>query len=229
MRRIVSVLVLAVVAAVLQVAVSPPATALAAIVGQIVQYGGSPVPGTTVRLHQDDGGAPGALVDTTTADSNGQFSLTPAIDGPHWVEVVRNRRVQGGFVSDSASGPSWVQFDAAHATPVDPGTRLGRVLGAPSFISGKVVDAASGNRLQGTNVSTRDVVALGTVLHADATDANGFFRIPIWGEDFGLRVNGRTRGYENGWRACDGSVVPTWGAACASPVGPIGKVRLDRR
>ena len=71
--------------------------------------------------------------------------------------------------------------------------------------------------------------ALATVLDSDVTDATGFFRIPIFGEDFGLRVNGRTRGFENGWRACNGTVVPTWGAACQSPIGRIGKVRLDRR
>lgn len=229
MRRIVSVLVLAVVAALLHAVVPPQATAGAVISGQIVQYGGALVPGTTVRLHADDGGAPGAIVDTEVTDAEGRFTLSPTLDTDHWVEVVRNNKVQGGFVSDSESGPSYVQFDATYATPITPGTALGRVLDAPSFISGVVVNAANGNRLRGISVSTRDVTALGVVLHSDATDLNGFFRIPIWGEDFGLRVNGTARGFENGWRACNATVVPTWGAACQSPIGRIGRVKLDRR
>ena len=228
MRRIVSVLVVAVVAALLHAVVPPQATAGALIVGRVVQYGGEPVPGTTVRLHVDDAGVPGAVVDTTTADATGQFALTPVSEADHWVEVVRNSRVQGGYVSDRLDGPSWVEFDLEYATPITPGTRLGRVLSVPSFISGTVVNAANGNRLRGINVSTREATRLGVVLDADTTDADGFFRIPIWGEDFGLRVNGTARGFENGWRACNGGVVPTWGAACGSPLGRIGAVRLDR-
>ncbi len=229
MRRSVAVLVLAVVAALFQAVAPPQATAGAVITGKVVQYGGDPAPRTRVRLYQDDGGAPGTLVDTVRTDSDGSFTLSPTVDVQHWVEVVRNHRVQGGFVKDRASGPSYVQFDIAYAAPVVPGTNLGRVLAAPSYISGRVVNAANGNRLRGITVSTRDVVALRTVIDSDVTDATGFFRIPIFGEDFGLRVNGRTRGFENGWRACNGTVVATWGAACQSPIGRIGKVRLDRR
>ncbi|MDZ5622234.1 transthyretin-like family protein [Nocardioides bizhenqiangii] len=228
MRRIVSVLVLAVVAALFHAVAPPQATAGAVIRGQVVQYGGTPMANTTVRLYEDDGGAPGVLVDTVTTEDDGEFVLSPSLDTPHWVEVVRNSRVQGGFVSDRPTGPSYVEFDVADATPVDPGDLLGRVLAAPSFISGTVVNAATGNRLRGINVSTRDAQHLGVVLDADVTDVNGFFRIPIFGEDFGLRVNGGARGFENGWRACNGGVVPTWGEACASPIGRIGRVRLDR-
>ena len=36
------------------------------------------------------------------------------------------------------------------------------------------------------------------------------------------------RGFETGYRACNATVVETWGEACASPIGRIGKVRLDR-
>lgn len=228
MGRIVSVVVLAALAAVLQAMAPSPATAGTVITGKVVQYGGDPVPGTTVLLHEDDGGAPGAVIDTVTTDATGSFVLSPTDDADHWVEVVRNSRVQGGYVSDEATGPSYVQYDVADATPISSGTDLGRVLSAPSFISGVVVNAANGNRLRGINVSTRDVLALGTVLHADTTDTNGFFRIPIWGEDFGLRVNGDARGFERGWRACNATVVPTWGAACQSPIGRIGRVKLDR-
>lgn len=234
MRRIVSVFVLAVLAALLHAVAPPQAAAGTAITGQVIQYGGDAMPNTTVRLHIDDGGAPGAVVDTTTTNATGQFTLSPTTDAAHWVEVVRNSRVQGGYVRDRAEGPSIVEFDVANAAPVAPGTALGRVLVAPSFISGVVVNAATGNRLRGINVSTRHVTALGTVLNADTTDTNGFFRIPIWGEDFGLRVNGTARGFENGWLACrragaTGSpVVATWGAACQSPIGRVGRINLDR-
>ena len=228
MRRIVSVFVLAVVAALFSVVSPPQANAGAVIRGQLVQYGGTPMANTTVRLYQDDGGAPGALVDTVSTEDDGEFVLSPSLDAPHWVEVVRNNRVQGGFVRDRATGPSYVEFDIDHAAPVDPGVLLGRVLAAPSFISGTVVNAANGNRLQGIHVSTREASRLGVVLDTDTTNANGSFRLPIFGEDFGLRVNGTGRGFENGWRACNAGVVPTWGEACASPIGRIGRVRLDR-
>lgn len=236
MRRTVSGFVLAAVAAVLPVAASAapvdaaPATLVDPdIVGQVVDVTTmDPVGGTVLRLHQDSGGSPGAVVDTATTGSDGTFSLTPgASDATYWVEVVRNAKVQGGYVSDSADGPSYVQFDVANATAVEPSTHLGRVLDAPSFISGTVVNAANGNRLRGIVVSTRDVTALGTVLQSDTTDTNGFFRVPIWGEDFGLRLNGHARGFETGWRGCAGGVVPTWGAACQSPIGKIGKTRMD--
>lgn len=229
MRRIVSVFVLAVVAALCAVVAPPQAHAGAVIIGKVVIQGGDPVPGTTVRLHADDSGAPGAVVDTTTTDSSGTFTLSPTLDAPHWVEVVRNGRVQGGYVSDEPTGPSWVQFDVAYATPVAPGTDLGRVMSVLPFISGVVVNAANGNRLRGIKVSTRDVNALGVVLNADTTDVNGFFRIPVWGEEFGLRVNGGSRGFENGWVGCARGVVPTWGQACSHGVGRIGNIRLDRR
>lgn len=203
--------------------------ALDPVVGQLVDSTtGAPAVGTTLRLHADDGGTPGAVVVTDVTDANGEFSLAPTGPGDYWVEVVRNSRIQGGYVSDRASGPSWVEFDPAYATPVTPGRRLGRVMALPSFISGVVVNAANGNRLGGITVNTREVTSLSTVVGSDTTDSNGFFRIPIAGEDFGLRVNGVSRGFEAGWRACDATVVRTWGAACGSPIGRIGKVFLDR-
>lgn len=232
MRRIVSVLLIAALAAIAPAVVPSPATAgltLDPIVGQLVDYStGNPVSGTTLRLHADDAGAPGAVVVTGATDANGEFSLSPTEPGDYWVEVVRNSRVQGGYVSDYATGPSWVQFSLEYATPVTPGRRLGRVLALPSFISGVVVNAANGNRVSGIAVSVREAASLSTVVGTDTTDSTGFFRIPITGEDFGLRLNGSTRGFETGWRACNATVVRTWGAACGSPIGRIGKVFLDR-
>ena len=232
MRRIASLAVVAVLsflAALLSVVAPPSASAGAVIVGQVVQYGGNPVPGTTVRLHADDGGAPGAVVDTVTADANGEFALSPTIDADYWVEVVRNNRVQGGYVSDEATGPSYVQFDVQYATPVSPGARLGRVLVAHSFISGVVVNAANGNRVRGIIVSARDVVDRTDVIGSDSTNRNGFFRIPVFGEELALRVLGRARGFENGWVGYRRLVYPTWGEAASAGTGPIGRIRIDRR
>jgi hypothetical protein len=234
MRRIVPAFALAAVAAVLPVvSTTAPADAVLTnpdIVGQLVDATtGNPVANTTIKLHQ--GAATGAVVDTASTNSTGHFTVTTtASDAPYWVEVVRNAKVQGGFVRDDADPTidSWVEFDASGATSVAAGTDLGRVLDDPSFISGKVVNAANGNELRGIIVSTREVGALGTVVGTDTTDTNGFFRIPIFGEDFGLRLNGHARGFETGWRGCAGGVVPTWGAACQSPIGRISKTRLDR-
>lgn len=231
MRRTASAIVLAAVAALAPVASAGSADAVLVdpdIVGRLVDVTtDDPVANTTVKLHQ--GNVAGAVVDTATTAADGQFSLTPGpSDADYWVEVVRSSRVQGGFVSDSDEGPSYVQFDSSFATPLIPGTDLGDVLDAPSFISGFVVNAANGNRLRGIAVSTREVGALGTVVGSDTTNSDGFFRIPIFGEDFGLRVNGHARGFETGWRGCAGGVVQTWGAACQSPLGRIGKVRLER-
>ncbi|RHW25465.1 hypothetical protein D0Z08_19785 [Nocardioides immobilis] len=228
MRRVVSLFVLAVLAALFNVVAPPSATAGAVITGQVVQYGGDPVPGTTVRLYQDAGGAPGALVDTVTTDATGNFTLSPSLDIPHWVEVVRNSRIQGGYVKDHTTGPSYVVFDISQADPVEPGTSLGRVLAAPSFISGVVVNAATGNRLRGIAVSVREIDALGVSVGNDTTDANGFFRIPVFGEEFGVKVKGGARGFENGWVGCARDVVPTWGAACSHAPGRIGRIQLDR-
>ena len=234
MRRTASAIALSAVAALVPVLTVQAAPARAVLTnpdikGQLIDATtDDPVGSTTVKLHQ--GAATGTVVDTASTDSTGHFALTPPVaDAPYWVEVVRNARVQGGFVRDDADPAvdSWVEFDASGATSVAQGTDLGRVLDDPSFISGKVVNAANGNELRGIIVSTREVGALGTVVGSDTTDSNGFFRIPIFGEDFGLRLNGHARGFETGWRGCAGGVVPTWGAACQSPIGRISKTRLD--
>ena len=230
MRRIVPVFVLAVVAALFQVAQAPQASAGAVITGRLIDYTtDDPVPGTTVRLHENSGGTPGAVIDTVTTDATGDFSLSPTSAGDYWVEVVRNARVQGGYVSDSTTGPSFVQYEFfADATLIPSGTNLGRTLDAPSFVSGIVVNAATGARLRGIQVSIREPDALGTSVGDDTTDTNGFFRIPVFGEEWGMRVFGRSRGFENGWVGCARGVVPTWGEACAHGPGRIGRIRLDR-
>ena len=229
MRRIVSVIVLAVAAALFHAVAPPPATAGAVITGQLIDFTtDDPVPGTTVRLHVNDGGTPGAVVDTETTNATGHFTLSPTTDGDYWVEVVRNARVQGGYVSDSPTGPSFVQYEFFdHATLIASGTNLGRVLDAPSFVSGVVVNAATGNRLSGIAVSIREPDALGTPVGSDTTDSNGFFRFAVFGEEWGMRVIGGPRGFENGWVGCGRGVVPTFGEACTHGPGRIGRIRLD--
>ncbi|WP_183092308.1 hypothetical protein [Nocardioides stalactiti] len=231
MRRIVSVFVLAVVAALFSVVAPPQANAAAPIVGRLIDFTtDDPVPGTALRLHANSSGTPGAVVATATTDDTGSFTLTPPSAGDYWVEVIRNNRVQGGYVSEGDGGPSFVQYEFFEAaTLISSGTDLGDVWDAPSFISGVVVNAASGNRVRGVTVSYRETDALGVVLGSDVTDANGFFRINnVFGEEFGIRVNGSAKGYENGWVGCHNGVVPTWGAACAGGPGRVGKIRLDK-
>ena len=103
MRRIVSVFVLAVVAALFAVVVPPQAHAAAVITGQLIDYTtDDPVPSTTVRLHVDDGGTPGVVVDTETTDATGHFTLSPTT-GPE------------RFVARSRCHPLCSHHDAFHA------------------------------------------------------------------------------------------------------------------
>ncbi len=232
MRRIVSVFVLAVVAALFTVVSPPQAHAGAVITGQLIDYTtDDPVPGTTVRLHVNDGGTPGVVVDTVTTNATGNFTLSPTTDGDYWVEVVRNARVQGGYVADYPGGqPSFVQFEFfADATLVASGTNLGRTLDAPSFMSGFVVNAANGNKLSGIAVSIRDVSHLSVSVGNDTTNSDGFFKIALFGEEFGLRINGRARDFETGWAGCHRGVLPTWGEACSYGPGRVGRIRLQHR
>jgi hypothetical protein len=65
---------------------------------------------------------------------------------------------------------------------------------------------------------------------ADVTNAEGVFRIDgiTCEDDCMLRINGSAKDYETGFRACDATVVAKWANACASPLGRIGRVLLDR-
>ncbi len=156
------------------------------------------------------------------------MAASSSIGGIPEVRVHPPAPAEGGYVKDYETGPSYVAFDIGEADPVMPGTSLGRVLAAPSFIGGVVVNAATGSRLNGIAVSVREIDALGVSVGNDTTDANGVFRIPIFGEEFGLKVKGGARGFENGWLGCARDVVPTWGAACSTGTGRIGRIRLDR-
>jgi hypothetical protein len=97
------------------------------------------------------------------------------------------------------------------------------------FIRGTVVNSESKNPVRGVTVTVRKHGAA-TVDDTDVTSADGVFRLDVLTceDDCALRINGSAKGYETGFRACNAQVVPTWGAACASPLGRIGRVFLDR-
>lgn len=68
-----------------------------------------------------------------------------------------------------------------------------------------------------------------TVLGTDVTGADGLFKVSGLSCRMlcGLYVSGAATTHETGWVACDHSVVATWGAACSSELGRIGRVHLD--
>lgn len=231
LRRVLAVLVLGI-STIVYVGISPaPAHAAAPITGTLYDYVSRlPAPGTTVQLRAlDDLGAPAAVVATGDTDATGAFSVAPPdpADDEYYVEVVGDARIQGGWVDGRS--PNYVQWAIEEAATHAPGSTLGRVWGLPSFVRGKLVNAANGNPVRNVTVDLHIANKFGDVAATDVTDLEGRFRLgPIVGEDFGLKVLGEPRGFETGWRACDGTVVRTWGAACASPIGQIGRVRVDR-
>lgn len=233
MRRLLALMLPAALVAALSIALPSSALVSTAITGQLFDYRtGAVVGNSTVQLREVNGdGSVGAVVTTGVTAGDGTFSLTPPdpADAGYWVEVLADSRIQHGYVDDHATGPSWLQWDTASADQIAPGTDLGHVNGIPSFVRGTVVNAANGNPLGGIRVSLRDAGSLTTILGTAVTNSSGWFRISgIEGEDFGLRVIGRDRGFETGWLACNNSVVRTWGAACAAGPGGVGRVRLDR-
>jgi hypothetical protein len=98
------------------------------------------------------------------------------------------------------------------------------------FIRGIVVNSKTKSPVRGVTVTVRPQGAP-AIDGADVTGADGAFRIDgVTCEDnCMLRINGSAKGYETGFRACSAQVVPTWGAACGSPLRRIGRVFLDKR
>ncbi len=233
MRRLLSSLsaVVLVAVAVTTVAGMPSASAAGPITGRLVDGSTSdPVAGMTVRLLRTAAdGSPGALVASDVTTSTGQFEL-PTMAAPaedeFWVKVEPGDHM-GGWIGNGA-----VQALRSNASTHGPGTALGQVLATPSFVQGVMVDATTGDRVAGVVVTVRDVSSLSTVLGRDRTGHRGVFNVTgLHGDDdsFGLRVNGSPVAYESGWRSCSAEVVPTWGAACGSPLGRIGSIAIESR
>ncbi len=211
-----------------------PASATDQIYGRLVDAVAATHPGAsgmTVRLLTVTAGGPGTVVASDVTDSNGYFQLDPgpSPDDEYYVRVVPGNW-QGGWVGpDAGGGPEYVQPSPGYAATYGPGAHLGNIYDNPAYIRGIVVNAATGHPVSGVHVTAKDANDSMAVEGSDDTNSSGVFRVTgITCEDSCyLKVNGTSRGYEVGFRACDATVVPTWGAACASPIGRIGKVRLD--
>ncbi|WP_193607705.1 hypothetical protein [Nocardioides lijunqiniae] len=229
MRRPLSLLVVASLALLGAVVAGPPAAVAAdPLTGRLVDSTGThpPVVGATVRLRKVKGGEPGAVVDTDTTNGKGRFELDagPGADDEYYVQVVPGT-FQGGFVGDG-----YVQPTAAGAMTYGPHAAIGKILANPAYIQGRVVNSVTKRPVRGVRVTARSANDLGQVEGADTTDRQGRFQINRLEceDDCYLRVNGAPRGYEVGYRACDAGVVPAWGDACASPIGRVGRVFLDK-
>lgn len=230
MRRILPLLVALALGLLGLVVVAGPPAANAAdpITGQLADATGShpAVPGMTVRLRTVTGDGPGAVVASDVTDSAGKFSLDagPTPDDEYYVQVVAGR-YQGGYI-----GSDYVQPTPGYAVTWGPHASIGKIFALPAFIRGTIVSSATGDPVSGVKVTVRTSTHLFTVTDSDVTGRAGVFQVDgITCEDnCALKVNGQTKGYEVGWRGCSAQVVPTWGDACASPIGRIGKVFLDK-
>ncbi|MFC6044994.1 hypothetical protein ACFP8W_07735 [Nocardioides hankookensis] len=210
-------------------AVTAPAHAADPLTGRLVDAMGSgPVAGQTVRLRTVTEGGPGVVVDTDVTDAAGTFALHagPSPDDEYYVQVAPGR-FQGGFVGGA---PKYVQPSVGYAMTYGAHAALGTIRANPAFIRGVVVDAKTKKPLRGIKVAARSMNDTWQTEGTDTTNRAGVFSITglECEDDCYLKVSGAAKGYEVGYRACNGAVVATWGDACASPIGAIGKVRLEK-
>jgi hypothetical protein len=227
MRRRTSVISVLAVLATLTLA-PLPAQAADPLTGRLVDAVGSgPVSGQTVRLRVLDGGDPGAVVDTAVTNAQGRFSLDagPSPEDEYFVQVVPGR-FQGGYVGGA---PKWVQPNVGYAATYGAHATLGSIRANPAFIRGVIVNATTKKPVRGVKVAARSMNDGWQTEGSDTTNRAGVFTVTgiECEDDCYLKVNGSAQDYEVGYRACNGGVVATWGDACASPIGSIGKVRLD--
>jgi len=230
MRRPLALLVAASLALLTLGAVAGPPAAVAAdpLTGRLIDATGAhpAVQGATVRLRTVTASGPGTVVDTDVTDSDGRFALDAGSspDDEFYVQVVAGV-YQGGWV-----GGGYVQPTPAYAVTYGPHEAIGKILALPAFIRGVLVNSVTGNPVRDVRVTARSANDLKQIEGGDTTGLRGVFRINglECEDDCYLKVNGAPQGYEVGFRACNAQVVPTWGAACASPIGRIGKVFLDK-
>ena len=233
MRRLLTVLLALCTACLFLIGVGAPASAAEPLTGRLVDATESSHPGVpnmTVQLRRVTGSGPGEVVDSDVTSATGAFSLDagPSPDDEYYVRVLPGN-FQGGWVGGSPSDVNWVQPTAGSATTYGPHATLGRVMANPAFMRGVVVDSVTGAPVAGVRATARSDTDITAVEGADTTNRNGVFRITglTCEDDCYLKLNGSDQGYETGFRACDATVVPTWGEACAAPIGGMGKVRLD--
>ena len=234
MRRSLAVLLSACLTALALLAVSPSAQAADPITGRLVNgHAGTPAPpvaGMTVELYESIGGEPGpTAVTTDVTAADGTFSLDPGTStaARFFVHAVANVDYQAGWVGGD---PRWLQRDSAFANRFLPATNLGTVRAIPAFIRGVVVNSVTKRPVAGVTVTARSQDAIKEVDGIDETNAEGVFRINglTCEDDCYLKINGSAKGYQTGFRDCNAQIVATWPAACASPLGRIGRVFLDR-
>lgn len=228
MRRAILLILSAAVALVAPLTMAPAQALTAAITGTLLSASGNgttPIAGATVQLWTDGGSGPGSATATSvTTAADGTFSLPVGSDPDYYVKVSYTSNYRTGFI-----GGGFVQTDPSFAEAYPSSTDLGEVYMIPSFIRGYVVNPATGKRVSGVKVTARAYGDWKTAEAVDYTNRNGVFVLTgiQCEDDCYLKFLGHPVNYENGYRACNGSVVPTWGAACASPLGPIGKIRLQ--
>lgn len=209
-------------------AMSPAQALTAPITGTLLSASGNgttPIAGATVELWTDGGSGPGSATGSTaTTAADGSFSLPAGSDPGYYVKVTYTSNYRTGFL-----GGGFVQTDPTYAESYPSATDLGDVYMIPSFIRGYVVNPATGKRVSGVKVTARAYGDWKNPEAADTTNRNGVFVLNgiQCEDDCYLKFLGHPVNYENGYRACNGSVVATWGAACASPLGNIGKIRLQ--
>lgn len=211
-----------------------PASAADPIYGRLqdgVAAGHPAASGMTVQLRKVTATGPGAVVASDVTNSGGYFQLDAGAmpDDEYYVQVVAGNW-QGGWVGpNEGGGQEYVQPAPRYARTYGPGDHIGSIFANPAFIRGVVVNASTGNPVAGVHVTARSFNDTWAFEGSDDTNSNGVFRVAgiACEDDCYLRINGSAKSYETGYRACDATVVATWGDACASPIGRIGKVRLD--
>jgi hypothetical protein len=108
------------------------------------------------------------------------------------------------------------------------GLCAGTATAAPTAMRGVVVDAATGAGVGGVTVEALDPVDLTIVAGTDVTNGRGRFRIGgLTSDEYAVYVDGSGAGYESGYLACSGDIVPTYGEACTAGTGNLGDIALD--
>lgn len=237
MRRCLALVLSACLAALTLLTLTPStggAEATTTISGRLVDGyapGNPAVAGVTVELVEWLDGVPGAGVGTATTAADGSFSLVPeGSSATRFYVRAAAGDYQFGWVGRSVDGSRWLERDFAFARSFVLGTVLGDVKAIPAFIRGVVVNSVTKKPVAGVVVTARSQDKIKEIDGVDRTNRDGVFRINgiTCEDDCYLKLNGSEKGYETGFRDCDARVVPTWGGACASDIGRIGRVFLDR-
>ena len=213
----------------LAVAAAPPGQAADPLTGRLVSTdGGGGVAGQTVRLRRlADGGAPGAVVATDTTDAEGRFSLDagePTQD-EYYVQVGPGSH-QGGYVGGSprSSSPA-----PTTPRPGDRTTSSARCAPTPASSAACWSTRRPSGRSAGSG--SRGAPRAEKAADTDVTDRAGEVRriatcrarttASCASAVARAATRTATAPATAGWS-------PTWGDACASPLGRVGRVRIQR-